>query len=186
MRALPRIRLVLARRPWLRWLVIAVCTAAVGAQVLAAQSSLERERGTWGASRAVWVAESDTAAGAPVSARRVEWPEAVLPASVLRELPASPIAARRVAAGQLLTALDLVGDASVPPGWEVFAVPGDGLPQLAPTESIAVYSGGTRLCDGTTGSDGGEGLVEVAVPSSCAAALSAALAAGDLVVARRT
>ncbi|MEY4174018.1 MAG: hypothetical protein RI900_1183 [Actinomycetota bacterium] len=186
MRALPRIRLLFARRPWLRWLVIAACTAAVGAQLLATQSALERERSRWGTSRAVWVAEADTVPGGPLSARRVLWPEAVLPATVLHELPASPLAAREVAEGQLLTALDVVGDESTPPGWEVFAVPAEGLPRLAPSETIAVYSGGAGLCEGIATRSSSDGTVEVAVPPTCAAPFSAALAAGDLVVALRT
>ena len=184
MRVLPRLRLLFARRPWLRWLVVGLCGSVVAAQLLAAQSALEHERDRWGAVRKVWVAEAAAAAGGPVAVRQQAWPMAVVPDVALAEPPNDPVAARPIAAGQVLTPIDLVGGSALPAGWAVFAVPVDGLPPLTDGQQVSVFAGGTGLCEGRAGGSG-QDSVEVAVPGDCAAAFSAALSGGGLVVARR-
>ena len=191
MNVLPRLRLLLARRPWLRWLVVGLCAAVVATQLTSAQSALERERSRWGATRRVWLTAGTTQAGAPLAPLQEDWPEAMVPPDALAELPDNPVAARTVPARQPLTALDVAGEGTVPAGWAVFSVPGDGLPSLAGAPAVSVFSGGTRLCDGvaTSGTSAAPRSetagAEVAVPPDCAAGLSAALASGDLVIARR-
>jgi hypothetical protein len=185
MRVLPRLRLLLARRPWVRWLVVALCAAVVALQLLAAQGALERERQRWGTPRTVWVAEARTPAGGPLAARSVEWPEAIVPADAVGQLPASPVAAREVFEGQVVIGADIAGDRTVPSGWAVFAVPVDGLPALAPGAAVAAFTGGTLLCAGRVAPGTGDPTVaEVAVPHDCAPGVAAALANGELVLAR--
>lgn len=166
--------------------MVGLCAAVVTAQLMAAGSALERERARWGSARRVWVATGAADAGDIVALEERMWPDAVVPDEALTRAPVDVVAARSVARGQLLTAADLVGDGAVPNGWQVFAVPADGQPALAPSQRVSMYSAGTLLCRGTTAAvrPADSGVVEVAVPDQCAAAVSAALADGGLVVAR--
>lgn len=188
MSIVPRLRLLLARRPWLRWLVVGLCAAAVAAQLLAIASGLERERQRWGTPRSVWVATAPAAVGDTVAMQPRQWPDAVVPANALSDPPTDAVAARAVATGQLLTTPDIAGEDAIPPGWQVFAVPTDGQPLLQIAQPVSVYAHGNHLCHGTaTGAPSGDnGFAEVAVPDRCAAAVSAALADGAVVLARST
>lgn len=190
MSLLPRVRLALARRPWLYWLAVGLCAAGVWFGVAGAQAQVARARDGWGDTRRVWVADGDIAAGASVQATAQDYPAAMLPPSALSSLPGDAVAARSVADGEVLVADDLAGDRSVPTGWLTFAVPADGAPSLLAGDHLAVFGSGDRWCDGIVAAasgtvDGMVGvMVEVAVPPDCAAALSAQLALAAVTLAR--
>jgi hypothetical protein len=183
MSLLPRLRLAFARRPWLHWVVIAICAIVVWAQLAAAQADATRAREKWGTSRTVWVAAADAAPGEPVTAGARQYPLAMVPVAALATSPVQPVAARHIAAGAVLVVDDLAGATSVPVGWVVLGVPATGVPSLTTGQEVAIFAAGQRVCDGITSSSGTE-LVEVGVPPDCAGPLSARLLEGSVVLAR--
>ncbi len=186
MSLLPRVRLALARRPWLYWLCVAVCAAVVWFSVAAAQERVSAARDSWGTTRTVWVTTGEVAAGEAVVASPREHPLAVVPAAALRSLPADAVAARSIATGEVLVADDLAGESLAPSGWVVFAVPADAAPTLAVLDRVVVFGSGQRWCDGivVASAEVETEVVEVAVAPGCAADLSAQLALGATTLAR--
>ena len=178
-----RLRLLLARRPWLHWLVAALCAAVVWWQLAAAHTGLERARAAWGRTRTVWVATAAATAGSAVTATEREYPAAMVPAAAVDRVSAASVAARDVAMGAVLVAADLVGDTVTPQGWAVFAVRADDAPSLPAAAEVGVYADGQHLCDGRAVGTVGD-HVEVAVPPDCAPPLSDRLANGRVVVSR--
>jgi len=183
MSLLPRVRLLLARRPWLYWLFVAVCAGLAWLGVAGAQARVAHQRDQWGATRRIWVAEADLAAGTPVHAVGRDYPVAMLPGSAVTSLPANAVAARPVAAGEVLVAADLAGESTLPAHWLVFAVPGDGAPRLLPGEHVEVFGSGQRWCEGIVAGTT-DSHVEVGVDPGCATSMSAQLAVAAVTLAR--
>jgi hypothetical protein len=131
MRLLPRLRLLLARRPWLYWLAVGVCAAAIWVSMSAAERSVARERSQWGTTQRVWVTDEAVATGEPIVASARDLPLAMLPAAAVTA-PPTGVAAHPLAEGEVVVATDLVDDGGLAPAeWLVFAVPADGSPALA-------------------------------------------------------
>lgn len=178
-----RLRLVFARRPWLHWLVAALCGVALWWQLAGAQTRLDHARQRWGRTRTVWVAVQPAAGGASLAAARRAYPAAMVPTDAMGELPDHPVAARAVSAGAVLVPADVAGTGDVPAGWTVFAVGDADAPELPDGASAVVFADGQRLCDGRVAGRHDD-HVEVAVAPDCAPALSARLADGAVVVGR--
>ena len=104
-----RARLVLARRPWIYWAVVAVLAGLAAVTMQGQISSVAAERDRWGATRTVLVATGHHEAGDPVAAEPMTLPVAALPDTALDVLPDGAIVRQRVAAGEVLTQLDLTG-----------------------------------------------------------------------------
>jgi hypothetical protein len=181
---LARARLVLARRPWLYWLIAGCIAAPAGLQVWSAHDDAVRARTAWGTTRAVWVVAADTAAGAPVVVERHDYPSAVLAGDVVDDLPPAPVAARALARGTVLTTDALIGSHALAPDWVVVALSAEHAPSLLAGDDVSLFSAGTRLCDGTVAAATAD-RVEVGVPPDCAAQVSSQLAAADILVTRR-
>ena len=182
-----RLRLALARRPWLHWLIATACGAVLWWQVAAAQASLHRAAAAWGSTRAVWVATESAPAGGPLTLAERRYPTAMVPADAVQAAPTTPVAARAVVAGAVLVPADLAGSRTVPAGWAVFALPGADAPELRPGDPAGLYADGQQLCEGRAtehGTDNGADRVEVAVPATCAPLLSDRLANGRVVASR--
>lgn len=186
MYVLPRLRLAVARHPWGHRAVVALLAGLVALGVHQAESAADRARAAWGATRPVVVVLGDTDAGDPVRVEVRRYPSAMVPTAALREPPDRPLALHPLAAGEMLTADDLIGAGTVPHGWHSFAVPADAAPALAPGAPVGVFAGGRHLCNGVATAAGaaGDGHVEVAVPANCAEATSVAVDAGDVVLSR--
>ena len=183
MSLLPKVRLLLARRPWLYWLCAGVCAAIAWAAVGAAQSAAVRERQRWGTTRTVWVTTQTASPGEQVAAEHREYPLAMVPTDALDTLPSAATAAHMLARGEVLVAADLVGAVAIPSGWVAFAITGDDVPHLVPGDSAVLFGQGTRWCDGVVLALL-DNTVEVAVPPECADGLSAVLTVGEVVLAR--
>ncbi len=183
MSILPRLRLLLARRPWLYWLIVSACAIAVWLSVSSAQAQVERQRDSWGTTRTVWVASGQVAAGESVAATTFDYPLAMVPSSAVSSLSPNAVAARSIAAGDIVVALDVAIEGLIPADWLVFAVPSDGTPLLLVGDAVTVFGSGRAWCDGVTATVS-ESTVEVAVPTTCAAATSAQLAIGAITLAR--
>lgn len=184
MSLLPRLRMAFARRPWLYWLIVGSCAAAVWLSVASAQAQLSKARDAWGTTRQVWVASGPVAAGDAVHAAAVDYPTAMIPPSAVSSLPGDAVAARSIAAGELVVAVDLAVEGLVPADWVVFAVPLDGAPALIVGDAVTVFGSGQMWCEGVAAAIT-EAAVEVAVPTDCAASMSAQLALGAITLARQ-
>jgi len=121
------LRRLTARRPWLRWLPLATTTTALVLSVGSYQSRADAARRAWSDTVEVWVADQPLGAGDPVSAdgatvAAVMVPEGALPGG----RPPTGRVVRRVAAGAVLTDLDVTHDdpstALIPDGWRGVAV----------------------------------------------------------------
>ncbi len=184
---LARLRLLLARRPWLYWLAVGLCAGSAWIAIHGAQARVEAELTSWGETITVWVAEGSTEAGASIRAAPHEYPAAVVPPSAITEAPTG-VARRSIAGGEIVVEGDLAGDADPPTGWVVLAVAADLAPVLVPGDSVAVMGNGQRLCDGVvtaveTGEQSGGGI-EIAVPADCAGTTTTHLTASTVVLAR--
>lgn len=178
-----RLRLVFARRPWLHWLIAALCGAVLWWQLAGAQGRLSAARDRWGRTRTVWVAVAAAEGGAALSVERRDYPSAMVPVDAVTDLPDRVVAARAVTAGAVVVPADLAGTDDVPGGWTVFAVPAADAPALPDGALTALFADGQRLCDGRVAGHLDE-RVQVAVAPDCAPALSARLADGAVVVGR--
>ncbi len=121
-----RVRLVLARRPWIYWAVVATLAALAAATVHAEMTSIATERDRWGSTQTVLVATSQMEPGDAVTGELVARPLAAVPSGALTEMPDSALVRQRIAAGEAITALDVTarsGPASLAePGTVVVAV----------------------------------------------------------------
>ena len=179
----PRLRLLLARRPWLYWSFIALCAIVVWSGVRSATAAAPAQQRGWGESRPVLVVVAAVPAGQPIRASPRHYPLAMVPPSALTALPAGAAAAHDLAPGEIVVTSSVVGAASLPRGWVVFGVPSTDRPMLVVGDDIALFGDGTRWCAGrVTGVF--DRTVDVAVPAACADSLSALVAAGSVVLAR--
>jgi hypothetical protein len=130
----------------------------------------------------VWVVSDDTARGNAVRAEARRYPAAMVPAGAISTAPSQAVATHSLPKGAIVTALDLAQPHRLPPDWVVFAVPRETGPDLHPADDVAVFADGRRVCDGTVVE--ATGPVELAVAPRCAAGLSTAVSAGEVVLAR--
>src|SRR3954465_15623837 len=102
------VRRLLARPPWIYWVLVFVAAVGCGAEVRQRVGQVEHARDAWGQARDVLVARHDTRPGEPldVEVRRV--PVGVVPVSVLQDDPnGGPLIARQdVSAGEIVTTFD--------------------------------------------------------------------------------
>lgn len=183
MSILPRLRMLLARRPWLYWLIVGMCAIAVWLSVSSAQAQVTQERDSWGTTRDVWVASGPIAAGEVVDAAVAEYPSAMVPPSAVSSLAAGAVAARSIADGEVVVATDVAFAGLVPAEWIVFAVPLDGAPWLVVGDEVSVFGSGQFWCEGMA-AEIGDATVEIAVPQDCASSVSAQLSLGAVTLAR--
>ena len=184
MSVLPRVRLMLARKPWLYWLMVGVCAAAVWLGFSAAEARTEAARNAWGKTRRVLVADHYVATGQPMTATARDYPEAMLPAGALSSLPIGAIAANEVSAGEVVVTHDILFVQALPAGSVVLALSATDAPELVMGDDVSIFGSGQRWCDGVVAAATSDRL-EVAVPADCAAAVSAQLSAGAVRLARK-
>jgi hypothetical protein len=122
-----RVRRVLARRPWIYWLCVAALAVFVAVAVGDRLDAIERQRGAWGATRTIFVADGPLEPGDTVVARRVELPVAALPDAALTDLAPDTRMRQRAADGEVLTSFDVVS----PPGPAASADAGEVVVTLA-------------------------------------------------------
>lgn len=178
----PRLRRLVARRPWIQWVLISVFAVAVAASVGDAVAELERERHEWGTSVPVWIASRNVAAGDPIAAERAEIPAAVRPDGAIDGVDGA-IARQAIGRGEIVVELDVMtadGElALAPTGWLV--VPVEESPPSGATlgERVQVASDGFVLADEGLVVGFVEGATLVAVPPDAAPLLTAATTAGN-------
>ncbi len=115
-----RARLVLARRPWIYWVVVTALAVVAASSVRSEMASIASERDTWGSTRSVLVARHQLEPGDPITADLISLPLAAFPADALTDEPDDAVVRQRVAAGEVLTRLDVTSR----PGPAALADPG--------------------------------------------------------------
>jgi len=119
-------RLWLRRRPLVWWLAVLGLSLAVGVTIDGSLSRAEADAQRFGPSVHVAVARIDLAAGALAGPATVElwpWPERLVPAGALREVPDDRVVTQPVLAGEPVVTDRLGTDSLVPPGSRALALP---------------------------------------------------------------
>ena len=177
-----RARLVLARRPWIYWAVVAALATIAALAVQGQLASIEAERNRWGASRSVLVATQQLEPGDAIIAELVALPVAALPAAALVEPPADALVRQRVAAGEVLTELDIastVGPAALAePGLVVVALSDPLARNVTVGLRVKVAADGLVLADQAEITEVSDDVIFVAVPDRDAATVAAAAQQG--------
>ncbi|WP_040495445.1 hypothetical protein [Ilumatobacter nonamiensis] len=147
----PRVRLFLARRPWVRWICIAAVAALAAALVHDRMQAIESARQEWAERVEVPVAIEPAAPGEAVAWQWREFPSIAVPVGVAADLPSGAAARRQIGRGEVIVAADLEAG----PGPAAAAEPGEVVvpisdPLVAHPEigvGVAVYSDGLVLAE---------------------------------------
>lgn len=172
---MPMVRRLVARRPWIQWLVIAVVAVGVAASVADAMAGVDAARRSWGTTATVWVATADVSPGAPVHVEPIEIPVAIRPAHAARD-PEGMVARHAIGRGEIVTALDVVDEdgSLAPTGWWVAPIR-ESLPSGAALgERVRVASDGFVIADDGVVVGFIDDVTLVAVPPDVAPLLPAA------------
>jgi hypothetical protein len=183
-----RLRLGLARSPWLYWAIVAVLAGTAGFLVLRAASGVDAARESWGETRQVVVARHPIEPGAPLdgSVSRREVPSPLVPADAVSDLDTYAVARQRIAAGEIVVAHDITPSAApqslIPEGWLAVAVSEPVASGATVGDAVSVATGGIVIAtDGLVVGVVGEALL-VAVPADEAAQVAQAASTSDVAV----
>lgn len=186
MHLLARVRMTLARHPWLYWMALAAFAAMVATGVAHSMAGVDAARRSWGSQQAVWRATEAFEPGQPITAERDEVPSAVVPNDAVEASPVGALATQHIAAGEIVTAFDvtLAGPAGlIPSGSVAFAVP-ESVEHFSTGDHVDVYTTDRLISDGVI-VDAGDSDVMVAIAADAAPAMATALQAGAVTLALR-
>ena len=113
-----RVRLFLARRPWVYWCAAAALAVAVGLATLQQLEAVDEARRRWADRRAVVVAAHDHRAGDELVWRTVEFPLVAIPPSAIDEVAPGTIARQRIGTGEVVVTADVTAPAGPAAGAE--------------------------------------------------------------------
>ncbi len=184
MHVLARIRLTVARHPWVYWLTISALAGVVALGAERAMAGVDAARRSWGEQEAVWVASAAIEPGQPIHADRRQVPRALAPASAVIDDPVDDAARQHIASGEIITEPDLAAGGAaglIPDGWLAFAVPA-AVAHFAPGDHVRVYSVDQFVAAGVVVGRG-ESEVMVAIPIDAAPVMVTALLANTVAVA---
>lgn len=177
-----RARLVLARRPWIYWVVVVALAAFVAVVVNGQLSTVSAARSEWGATRTVLVADESLEPGGIIHATATELPIAALPDASLSSLPEHAVLRQRVGIGEVLTDLDVTdshGPASLAEAGTAVAALSDPLSRgVTIGLRVQVVADGVVLAESATVVDVIDDVVFVAVARSQAPTVAAAAQQG--------
>jgi hypothetical protein len=186
MRWMPRMRMLLARRPWLYWSLVGIIAIAAGVAVMSAMGDVRRRRDAWGSATTVFVTTRDVAVGESLSGAVAsrEVPDAIVPPAALTEVPPLATATQRLAAGEIVVDIDVIDEpgplALVPDGWVAIDVPRNddpldtSLPLFDAGDSAVVLADGSIVAERAIIVDVAADGVAVAVPLDDAARVAQA------------
>jgi Flp pilus assembly protein CpaB len=193
-----RLRLFVARRPLVYWLLVASVAALTAAFILDRTAAADAARHRWGTQRTIVVATVDLAPGQALGAddtRTEAWPLALVPDDALRSIPAGVVVAEPIAAGEPLRRRRIgradVGPvaALLPAGTRGVTLPaGDTLPPVVPGDRVDLVAAGLALDSTLVASDAlvlvvDERSVVVAVDATELAVVAGALVNATVVLA---
>ena len=183
MHVLARVRMLLARRPWIYWLAVAAVAAAVGLGTARALAGIDAARLAWGQQATVWVATADIEPGQPIQAQQRQVPRAVVPTTAVGGAPSDAIARQWIAAGEIITTDDVSASGTaglIPEGWVAFSVPSPG-GQFRTGDHLRVYSGDVLVATGLVVDTGDDDLM-VAIPDAAGPAMATAILGDSITV----
>jgi hypothetical protein len=150
-RLVRRVRLVVARRPWVRWLAVVVLATAAGGSVHTRLQSFEAARAQWTEQRRVPVALARAAPGEVIVWEWRELPAVGIPDRVAPDIAPGALARQQVGVGEIIVDADLaVGPgpaAGASPGHVVVPVSDPLVTDAAIGLEVAIYSDGLVLAD---------------------------------------
>ena len=177
------LRRLLARRPWLYWVVVVIVAAWVSAVVLGRIDAIDAERAAWGDTVVVFVADRAHEPGEPLSVDSRVVPSALAPAGRLRRVDGL-VARQHVGVGEIVTEVDVVAShapqAMIPDGWRgvpIVETPPSG---AAVGDRVDVVSDGVAVSGDAVVVGHHDDVTIVAVPAPVAPALPAAADARSL------
>ena len=177
-----RARLVLARRPWIYWAVVAVLATLVAFAVNAQLATVAAARSEWGTTRTVLVADEALEPGGPILVTPTELPVAAIATSALSTLPDDARLRQRVGAGEVLTELDVTARAGpaalAEPGTVVVALSDPLSRGVTIGLSVQVTADGIVLAEPATVVDLVDDVIFVAVAAHQAPTVAAAAQQG--------
>ena len=192
LRVLPvAVRRLLARRPWIYWLVVLVLGLATGAAMHHRVAAVDEARRRWGETETVLVASTDARPGDAMQVDVRELPVAIVPLGALPAdtQPGDMLVARQdVMAGEIVTSADIgrIGydgaAALLPDGWA--AVPLVESPPLgAPVGArVQIAGDGIVLAPDAIVVGYHDDVTLIAVPAGVAPMVAAGAAAGGVAV----
>lgn len=166
------LRRMLAPRPWVRWVVLALTALLFLTAVVDHRRRLSTATAEWGDARTVWVADRAIAAGAPIAASPTEHPTAMLPAEPVEHDPTGSVARQAIGAGEVVVGIDVAANGApadlIPSGW--LAVP---IVEAAPSaasigEQVVVTADGVVVAESGLVVADLDGTPLVAVPADAA------------------
>lgn len=126
MRPTARLRVAIARHPWIHWTVVGTLAAGAALAVRAEMASVGEQRAAWGTAREVLVADGDLEPGEPLRTRWRTLPAPAVPAAAVTDVPDGALARQHVADGEVVVDVDLIDRsgpaAHAPDGTVVVAV----------------------------------------------------------------
>ena len=180
MRHLAMVRRLLARRPWIYWLVVAAVAAGCAIATASVLGGVDDERARWGDNAVVLVADRDVAAGEPLENLLTErrYPIAMIPPGAVTSLEAGAAARHRLGAGEIVVDVDVAATTEprslIPRGWLAVAIAEAVGSGSSVGDHVVVASEGIRLADDAMVVGHGDGVTVVAVPDDEAPAVAAA------------
>jgi len=193
-----QLRLFVARRPVVHWLLIGLAAVLTGVFVYSRAAGAEDARQRWGTARPVIVAVRDLPAGhrlEPGDVRRQSWPAALVPSGALSSLDDPVVVAAPVVAGEPVVRSRLgrarAGPiaATLAPGRRAVTLPvGDAPPPVAVGDQVDLVAAGGALAAQVVARGASvvavrQGAVVVAVSTDELPAVAGGLVDGTVVVA---
>ena len=180
MRQLVMVRRVLARRPWIYWMVVAAVAAGGAIATASVLGGVDDERVRWGETAVVVVTTRDVTAGEPLAGRTAEhrYPIAMIPPGAVPSLDAGVAARHRLGVGEIVVDVDVAPTTApsslTPHGWLAVAVVEGVASGATIGDHVVVASEGVRLADDALIVGHGDGVTIVAVPENEAPMVAAA------------
>ena len=109
MSVVTRVRFALARRPWIRWMLVVALALTVAQIVRNTDADLARARDQWDETRTVLVATEPHAPGQGFVVEEREYPVVAVPPGSVLEIPSGSITRRHLGAGQVVVDEHLTG-----------------------------------------------------------------------------
>lgn len=184
MQLLARVRLAVARHPWIYWLAVATVAGGVASGVARTMAGVAEARRSWGEQQIVWVAGTAVEPGAVISADSRSMPRAMVPAESVDVDPSGAVSRQRIGPGEIITVADVsAGGAAglVPDGWLAFAVP-VAVEHFATGDHVRVYAADQFVSAGVV-VDRADADVMVAIPVDAAPIMSTALLTDSVTIA---
>jgi hypothetical protein len=184
------LRRLLARRPWIYWLVVIVAAVACGFTVRQRIGDIDTARDAWGDAREVLVARRDTRPGESLEVDVRRMPVAVVPVAALRNDAGdgSLIARQDVPAGAIVTEVDVgraghdVPAALLPDGWAAVPIVESPPSGAAVGAHVQIVAEGVVLAPDAIVVGYHDDVTLIAVPDELAPMVAAGADAGGVAV----